>query len=400
MGKKKSIRRLIATGVMTAFTAASLITTSYAFVTLNTEASISEFKFDIEEQEGLLLSTDGNNFFQDIDQDIIRSAILNYKSYNVDELKKIKLKGVTLGGRNNATDPYTTGIFTEEYQYQIGTVAPQITDKRVTFVKDKVEWVEKGSTAANAITNTTLVNLLKENDRIGVHSYEKASLDDYIFFDLWLRVVQNGTFTNASGDAYHPTYQLRFSDRTTIEGNDQEVLLYNSLNTKNSTYTSGQKITVNTADAIRLGVNILGDSATNTDTNPSNPTYTLANSLKVYEPNVGLGSAAIEGATDDDHNPSKNAMYTYYNNINPLRPYVAGVDNTDNHLTTISSFRDDTQATDDVLAEFKWDNAKNGYNVVKMSVMVWMEGWDADYIVGVQNSAISVKLGFEIKEKQ
>ena len=113
--------------------------------------------------------------------------------------------------------------------------------------------------------------------------------------------------------------------------------------------------------------------------------------LKVYEPSVGLGSYAIDGRTEDAYKPTLNAMYTYNNSLFPLSPYIEGVED-NGQLTTDATF------TDDVLATFTWDGDRNEYNVVKMSVMLWLEGWDADYFVGLRETAISVKLGFEIEE--
>ncbi len=413
MNKRKTIHRLVATGLMTAFTAASLVTTSFAFVTLNTNASISEFSFEIVDQEGLLLSTDGDKFYQDIDYETIKNAICANND-NASSLSDISLTGVTLGGRATAADDYEAGLFTEEYSYKIGQNVVEITDKRLTFIKDKVTWLDQNdSNDATAITaasasSTTLKNLLDENDRIGVHSYEAATNSDYIFFDLWLRVAQNGL----SDSDEHPTYNLKFSNRTVIEGSSQNVELYNDLTIPSTAvptnnthldgtaisdgkYKAGDKITVNPANAMRLGVNVLGSSKTNQDTGSSTVgTYDFTNSLKIYEPNEGLGSYAVTDGTSstystDKYNPQKNAMFTYYNNLNPLRPFVAGVAETD-ALKTDSTF------TDDVLTKFEYKNGS--YNVVKLSVMLWLEGWDSDYFVGLNNTAINVKLGFEITE--
>ena len=431
MEKRKTLKRLIATGVMTAFTAASLITTSYAFVTLNTEATISEFGFDIVDQEGLLLSVDGSTFFQDIDGGLIKSTILanQNKGYAtaIDDYSGLHFKGVTLGGRNATTDPYKAGIYNETYKYKIGKFSQDITDRRVTFVKDAL--VKYSSDERSAILADTAhsnysvdeYNLINENDVAYKHEYVAAEGRDYIFFDLWLRVAQNGV----ADTEVHPTYKLRFSDRTSITGKEQSVELYNELSTMatetdNRTspradgttveagkYVAGDKILVNPADAMRLGVTVLDDSITNqtiTTSDGVNKAETENVGVRVYEPSVGLGSYVVEDglATDytaDKYKPTKNAMYTYNNSLFPLSPYFTGVEKHDG-LATFSEFYDvdgdDEDEATDVLATFTWDSTRNEYNVVKMSVMVWLEGWDADYFVGMRETAISVKLGFEI----
>ena len=378
MSKKKTIRRLIATGAMTAFTAASLVTTSYAFVTLNTEATISQFSFDIVDQEGLLLSIDGKNFVQDIDAETIRTAIL--KNNSATKLSDIRLQGVTLGGLDQTDNNYKSGLYEEDYSYKIGNEGVDIADKRYTFVKDKVTWYASDSAEITALkaTNTTIEKLVDDkNDRIGLHSYDAASHDDFIFFDLWLRVAKIGDDKS--------NYKLKFSDRTMIEGTTQEVELYNSLTTQEKTYKAGEKIEVNPANAMRLGVNVL-------DNNVS--------TLSIYEPNVGLGSYAIEGSTDNDTNPSMNAMYTYYNSIHPVTPFISGVTNGTQFTTLKNKLNDnnDSVINDNKLADFIYSATDDDYNVVKLSVMLWLEGWDADYFVGINNQNISVKLGFEIEK--
>ena len=367
---RKRVQRLIATSAMAAFTALSLATTTYAFVTLNTEATISEFGFDIVDQEGLLLSVDGERFYQDLDADLIRGAILsNNTATDYDE---IKLTGVTLGGRDSSTDPYQEGKYLENY-----TNANNLADKKYSFIKDQVTWLDKydvtqATEVASARLNPTIDNLFNDNDRVGVHSYDAATNGDYIFFDLWLRVI------NTSGN--NPTYKLKFSNRTSITGTPEEVQLYNDLTTQDGTYSAPNKLEFNPADAMRLGLNVLEDNN---------------NKLMVYEPNTGYGSYAIEGSTANETNPAKNAMYTYYNNLNPLTPFVKGVSD-NGQLTTLKN-NTSNQINDSEIAEFKYTNGS--YNVVKLSVMVWLEGWDADYVVGINNNNIMVKLGFEIEEK-
>lgn len=449
MTKKKSLHRLIATCAMTAFTAASLITTSYAFVTLNTEATVSQFEFDIVDQEGLLLSVDGNNFFQDIDFETIKGAILaNNKASTYADLK---LSGVTLGGASGfvlTTDTvdannfnnyyvktglatyakpsvydstatyyeataYDAGLHQLDYSYQIGNAGPKIADKKYTFVKDKSTMYSSTDSAIANSTNATITALRADNDRVGLHSYIEADSSDYIFFDLWLRVAQTGD--------NHPTYKLRLSDRTAITGKENEVELYNTLyvpETKDTrTYTTydgnnvvkgkflaGEKIKVNPANAMRLGLNVLSAATTNQDTQDTDASYGTNDGLIIYEPNEGLGSYAVSdgsevGYTNAKYQPSQNAMYTYHNSLNPLAPFLSGVNN-NGQLNTLANRTVNNQSliNDKDIATFTYDATSKKYNVVKISVMLWLEGWDADYFVGINNSNISVKLGFEIHE--
>ena len=433
MNKRKGIKRLIALGSMSAFTLASLVTTTFAFVTLNTEATVSGFTFNITDQKGLLLSVDGDTFYQDIDSQLIKETIRKNQNVGLtsnDEGYKAKFDdisfgGITLGGRAanaQATDPYLAGVYSEDYSYTIGNYIVPIKDKRVTFVKDSI--YKYSSDDRTTIKNSTDPQYtaeykarVAENESFYGHKYEKAGNQDYIFFDLWAMVADD----TESGD----NYSLKLSSKTSITGAMQEVTVLNNMTTTgiedertgvradgrayvNGKYVAQDTIKVNPANAMRLGITTLADSTNSTNVDPSQASMTAVSgdvSVNVFEvPDEreckNLGSYAVAGQTDTtsatykaSRNPELNAMYTYYNSLFPLSPFTKGVED-NGQLASIDKY------TETELGVFTYDNQKSTkYNIIKMSIMVWLEGWDADYFAGISNAGVSVKLGFEIVKK-
>ncbi len=441
MNKRKGIRRLIALGSMSAFTLASFVTSTFAFVTLNTEATVSGFTFNITDQKGLLLSVDGDTFYQDIDAKLIKNVIEKNQNVNVvdsngdgkvDEndngyvtFANLSFGGVTLGGKASTAavgDPYLAGVYSEDYSYTIGNYTVPIKDKRVTFVKDGLyEYTEAQRSAISTDTTGTYSSdykdLVKENERVYGHKYEKANERDYVFFDLWAMVADD----TQSGK----NYSLKLSDKTVITGKEQTVTVLNKMTTPadvdlrtattrndgttivKGSYVAQDKITVNPANAMRLGITTLEGStnSTNVDTTQTEMTAVSGDiSVNVFEVPTNtdtcknLGSYAVAGVTDTTtdakyRNPALNAMYTYYNSLFPLSPFVSGVED-NGQLASIDKY------TETELGVFTYDDTKTTkYNIIKLSVMVWLEGWDADYFAGISNAEVGVKLGFEIVEK-
>ncbi len=124
--------------------------------------------------------------------------------------------------------------------------------------------------------------------------------------------------------------------------------------------------------------------------------------INVYEPSIGLGSYAYDitdttviaaGLNDDNHDANKNAAYTYYNSLNPLSPFTAY---NGDYASYFEGTTTKTSFTNDVYGTFKYDATTKTYNTIKLSVMIWLEGWDADYLMGITAQDVSVKLGFEI----
>ena len=312
-------RKLILSVFMLLVTVLTLSSTTYAWFVKNREAWLDEFNLDIENTEGLLISTDGINFSQDISKEQIIAAIeaKTNKLYT-----DLSFDGVTLSHTQDENIEFKNG--------------------NPVFLKDSLTLIE----------NTDYYS----------HSLIECDSSDYIAFDLYFRVITTG--------AQHKDYTLRLNQSSYIEASDIDLTLQNNLNTKDKTYSSGETLTINPKNAMRLGV-MYNDN------------------MAIYEPNLGLGSAAIEGSLIDEHNKDLNAMYTYYNSTHPLSKFTtAAIDG--KGFETIREFGNEEYGV------FTYSNDQNTYNTIKLSIFVWLEGWDADYLMGVPVTNIKIKLGFII----
>lgn len=322
--------KLLLGSLMTLGTLATAVSTTYAFVVLNDEVKVEEFNFNLETDAGLLISLDGINYYQDITASQIQNVISNNTgvAYN-----NAKYKGVTLSQTNGKINFDNNG-------YPL-------------FVKDKL------------IELPTPIG-----DRHYYHGYQNAQNNDYIMFDLYFQITNQGSITSP--------YTLSFMDITSIKSNGPiDFTLSNVMTTKTGTHVSKDVITFDPVDAMRLG---LKNHNTNTFT--------------IYEPEIGLGSAAIEGSLDENHDKNKNAMYTYYNSGHPREPFLEAA--TDGEaFDTISSF------TDNPIGEFVYDNTSHTYNNIKLTIAIWLEGWDADFFRGIPQDAsiFNINLGFKLELK-
>ncbi len=325
MSKKTKI---LLGSLMTLGTFATAVSTTYAFVVLNDEVKVEEFNFNLETDAGLLISTDGINFSQDITASQIQNVISNNTgvAYN-----NAKYKGVTLSQTDGKINFDNNG-------YPL-------------FVKDKL---------------TELPSPI--GDRYYDHGYQAAANNDYIMFDLYFQLTNQGSIT--------APYSLSFMDITSIKSNGPiDYTLSNVMTTTTGTHASGDTITFDPVNAMRLGLK-------NHDTNK----------FTIYEPGIGLGSAAIEGSTEDIHNKDKNAMYTYYNSAHPREPFLVAASDGE-AFDTISSF------TDNPIGEFVYDNTSHTYNIIKITIAIWLEGWDADFFRGIPQDAsiFDINLGFKLE---
>jgi hypothetical protein len=208
----------------------------------------------------------------------------------------------------------------------------------------------------------------------GYYQLMEAPKNTYLEFDLYFRIVSN------IGQTTSDVQTLSIAHDSVISSEAKSVDLVNSLNAGGTVYNSGDAIAVNPANAIRLGIKVHeSDSAI------------------IYEPNLGLGSYAIEGFTEGSENydvkydPTKNAMLTYFNKLNESK--LAPLSFADNEIYRgAKNFLDDT-----VISEFKANDEKTKYNDIHITVSLWLEGYDADYFVGVDVKKIKMYLNFEKK---
>ena len=316
-----SIWMLVATTI-------TLASTTYAWFASNKEVGLDDFDLELETQQNMLVSIDGVNFSSRItNEELKRGIVAKYNGIDVKDVNDI-----------SSFDNIHLQCVTYD-----GTTFKKITDK----VDSNKNYILEETSVSSGM---------------------------FISFDLWFQYT---SFKNDSSSYYVTFVGDSYSDNNVsgsyLNGSKNDVKLYNKLTTIDKNYNSGDVITINTGDALRLGV------STNESEN------------LIFEPNDGLSSYAISGETIPKYNPAYNTMLTYFNNIN-LGNLAPISENVDVYKNTIKNFNSDTK-----LGVFT-KNDDNVYNTVKITISVWLEGMDGDYIIGCTNTSLSMLLNFCVKK--
>ena len=362
--KTKFKTRLIFSVLMLGMTITTLTTSTFAWFANNKEAWFDEFEIELKNADNLSISVDGINYRNAITSDMLKKAIVAKKlNYEYD-------------------NELLTDSFVNSTYNKIG-LDSVTTDNLVDFKN-----IDKSTNAIDTQDNTYS---LKEADEFG-----------YVTFDLWFRLISSKSGTSK--------YDLKlvseeYAEKNNavnpyVESTENEIFLYNKLQTtgkedtrtgsrtngpyagkeyEKGKYLAGDSINCNPADAIRIGVTH-SDTVTKT----------------IYEPSIGLGSYAIDKYLDTSeadktiYDPNKNAMFTYFNNINEAK--IKAIDsNEDLYMNTEKDFNGN-------ISFAKFENKGSGYEDVKITVAIWIEAFDADYIVGLQNSSVKILLNFCVEE--
>ena len=137
-----------------------------------------------------------------------------------------------------------------------------------------------------------------------------------------------------------------------------------------------EDLVVNPVNALRMAVTNVSDNVVHIY-NIGKSTMTNAFTEK------NLGDLA------DATNASKNAMFTYYNNINNADLPVRG---------DIDSGVVQHDELDQVLGTFT-TVTETQYTVVTLDIVIWIEGYDADSIIGLDTTDITMLLTFGANRK-
>ena len=346
---KQKINKLILLFIMMASLVITLAGTTYAFIILSNEADIDDFNVVLENQEGLLISVDGENFYNHISSEMLIEAIEKYQG-NEKSFDEFKFNGVTIKNEDDSANLDLTG---DKFNVLMDVEEPVLD--------------EEG--------NPDLFSGKK------VHVLKEASSGSYVAFDAYFRLI-NGTNTIEN----KLDYGLYFNDSTKLECSPTEITLMNKLTTlvdgEYKTLGYQDKLLVNPLNAMRIAVLTHNDELT----------------TNIFEPYLGLGSSAIESSKDNEedptHDPNKNAMYTYYQSMNPLSRFEhASVDSV--QFDTIGL--DGLNTTQLGLFKFNPEVEEETYNIVKLTLLIYLDGWDADYLMGIASGDIKISLGFGIE---
>lgn len=207
--------------------------------------------------------------------------------------------------------------------------------------------------------------------------FETADLNSYISMRISFIVENNGT--------EKPDFDLVFAieeddvtdiTKTTFAAADQTITLVNDLVNGDTAMKPEENLVVNPVNALRMAVTNISDNVVHIY-NIGKSTKTNANAGK------NLGDLA------DAANADKNAMFTYYNNINNADLPVMG----DMDSSVVQH-----DELDQVLGTFT-TVTDTQYTVVTLDIVIWIEGYDADSIIGLDTTAITMLLTFGADKK-
>ena len=318
---------------------ACAVTTTYAWFARNKEAWIDDFELEFQEYDGVYISVDGKNFSSNIDKSTLTKAIVAKKN-NVE-----------------FDDPILTS----------------------DFISSEVKKIKFADITTNDLVNYKTVDI--NNQTNGYYNLKDASKYTYVSFDLYFKAEH---FSN-----YNPTakFNLRFVSDSYIRENSNSTVWKSYIKTDNVTtraihafdtlskhYDKNEEITLNPADAFRLGVK------------------DEENTINVYEPNQGASSYALEGGTGI-YDPLNNMALQYGNSYAKyqVKPLSKTADDKFDYEKTHKDFGDDV-----VLGVFTPENGE--YNIIKLEFSIWLEGFDGDYIAGSNYSSIHTYLSFYKEE--
>lgn len=277
---------------------------------------------------------------------------------------------ISIDGVNFYSDVNNDELMKAITAKKLGKSVKDVTDAEVKANVTNLSSV----TTKDLNTFTTVDNASTIKD--GFYEHHIANKDNYVVFDLYFKA-------QSSKGLAEKKYDLSFVSTKdevrapSITADDSIVELYNNLTTINDTYgpaVAGKEvITVNPANAMRIGV-----------THHENVNT-------IYEPYDNLGSYALKDAQEDIYNPDKNAMLTYFNNTHNTK--LAPLDNLDVYKNTEKDFDGNVN-----FGTIVPNSDKTDYEIVKITVSIWLEGMDADYFVGVDTKSIKIYLNFKMKE--
>ena len=353
--KSNIARKLIMGLAATCATAICLTSTTYAWFAKNANAWTEEFTIRLHTEEGLEISVDGINYYDTITKSQLTKAIA-LQRYNL---------------VNDQDKTYAELTEAEVNSYGTTSLSPVSPDSNWNFwgyntvdyaVEDPNEYIDG--------TYYMPVNLT-----------EKKATASYLKFDLYFRAIPS---SNDPKDSYKLIFADEAHDEgmgvSYIKGDNSTIKLHHELKVLESkdtrtlgptdvlgTYKAEDEIEVNPANAMRIGV--------------------AGNINKIYELNEGLGSSAYLNAPEGLHDPNTNPMVTYFNNTHQradlyLRDYATEYVETVKNFDGLESLGNFTR------------NSEGNYNVVTATFYVWLDGFDADYLEGVDTNSIRFFLNF------
>ena len=365
-------------------------TTTFAWLKLNPNAFFDDMSISIDITGDLEISVDGEHYTNQLSRDDIKSAIVaNAWNY--------KLKYV----ENEDKTHYYDFIDNNDGINYGKTISHDDLDNLMSYVK------------LGALTSNDGVNFA---DKAG--GARKVTDGAYVQLDIYFqsKSEQNVYFSNREikyKEYTIPKTELDIVDRATAKSE-----LWNSVRSSFDTYdlVTGAKISYSSSlknkedladyeayasDAARFSIKT---SVTNVETNEI-----TANNKGIYEINKGRGSYATDmneniysGLSGASYDGTKNAALTYYNNYMLESQEDGGEHRTEalltapnyNNLPCYTTYKGlDTLEAAEILT-LNRDNNYGAGGLAKMTMTIWLEGWDADCIDMVLSQELAIKMSF------
>ena len=207
-------------------------------------------------------------------------------------------------------------------------------------------------------------------------SWVTANPNNYVSMRISF-VVENNGADKSDFDLVFVTEDKDGLKGTSFGADNQVITLVNKLVNGAEEKKTLDTLTVNPVNALKMAV-------TNVTLNDGSVhIYDLGQSDVNEHSDVNLGGLA------DAANASTNPMFTYYNNVNnfdlPVMEDLAGNvvlhDELDQVLGTFTPVSD------------------SEYSIITLDITIWVEGYDADNIIGLDTSVISMLLTFGANKK-
>ncbi len=272
-------------------------------------------------------------------------------------------------------------------------------------------------TTFDAVSFKRQVSIFDERNVQSIE-YVDANINSYVEFKLIFTVEVNSTST------HHPDYELTFKTGDALSSNVkstsfgaevQNLTLLNSLTTLEGSKVKGDELKVNPVNALRMAV--VGSQAADSTNRDLNFIYEVAddNDLGSYAFDervlAAIKADVLNQNPDADvsiydnlaFNSNTNAMFTYFNNINNNCLKPMGYYENDSELASskedvknlLSKLRKDLNLS---LGTLSYDATSGSYNQVELTFKLWIDGFDADNLIGLNTSKIACLLSFDISE--
>lgn len=366
---KKGSRKIFLSLMSLLFAVVVASTSTYAYFQINKEAWLGNLGLTVSSGDGIMISVDGSNYTESLSEETLYKAVVS------------KFKGWTFG-----TD---------------GELYDNATKKTEDEVKEAFK--EIYLVPVTSFDGTTFVD--------SAQSSTDVSTGAYVSFDIYFTAETKpddgkiipinfgkGYSVSTANEVIAPTgitsaLQTRVKTVNSCYSYDKttgEAVLHNSSMVNGIHNSNLSTLDVSAKDAMRFSTVTYSKMATATGT------VTVPNTPKIYELNEGLGSYATNlnetqykvntpAAFAAAYDASKNASYTYSNNIND------GLQNALDYSSEVPATYKSLNTKDAV--EILTLTNNNDYSD-KATFNIWLEGYDADCIDAIVGSTVDCAFSF------